>query len=61
MQIEAEKLSVLDRVNAAGMVKRAFACSLCFLCVNRVKSRVLSVLLSLLVCEFSKCSLIMLC
>lgn len=61
MEIEAENLSVLARVNAAGMMKCAFVCSLCLLFVNHVKSTVISVLLSHLVCEFSKCSLAMLC
>lgn len=61
MEIEAENLSVLLSIGTAGTMKCAFVCSLCLLFVNRVKSTVISVLLSLLVCEFSKRSLSMLC
>lgn len=61
MEEEAENLSVLVRVNAAGTMKCAFFCSLCLLFVNHVKSTAISVLLSPLVCESPECSLSRLC
>lgn len=61
MEVEAENLSVLVRVNAAGTVKCAFYLLLVLVILNHVKSTATSVLLSPLACEFPECSLRRLC